>query len=66
MQKKYKIELTEKQLKALSYLVYENPCEGSCIYPRMQGKDCDECEFQLTKYELIDMIEKLRGDNMYE
>lgn len=62
--RKYKLELTSKQLRALSYLIYENPCESSCIYDEMQykNKNCDECEFQIAKEELINKINNLRGD----
>ena len=62
MANKYKLELTENELEALSYLVYENPCSGSCVYEEMQGKDCDKCKFQLAKEQLIIKIENLRGD----
>lgn len=58
---KHKIELTDDQLKALSILVWCNPCRSGCIYSEMvnSNKQCDQCNFQLSQYELINIVDDI-------
>lgn len=58
---KYTLELDKNQLRALSYLVDENPCNSGCCYNEMEKskKDCDNCKFTKAQFELIQKIESL-------
>lgn len=64
MAKKYILELNKNQLRALSYLIMENPCTSSCCYDEMakSKKDCSECNFMKAQYELNDKIELLEKE----
>lgn len=64
MAKKYILELNKNQLRALSYLINENPCSCECCYEEMLNsrKECEDCKFQKAQYELMEKIEALTGD----
>lgn len=63
MSKKYILELDKNQLRALSNLVWENPCNSGCCYNEMakSNKNCNECNFQKAVHELIEKVYELQG-----
>lgn len=59
MAKKYKLELTKNQLRALQCYLWTNPCEAGCCYEEYQDKkpNCDRCKFTKASNELMEMLD---------
>ena len=52
------VKFTAEEMRALSYLVYTNPCASGCAYVEMinSKKNCDECKLSEVTSSIIDKL----------